>query len=692
MPPFERSPVSYDVSVRITRRTLIGTAAAAAAGSAQVKAATPEQVFPTEVVPLDGKWMFRIGDGDFAAQSGGPGWAEVAVPHTWNTQPDTADYMGVAWYRRTFRAPSNWAGQTVRVEFEAVYHTARVYVNGKLAGEHVKKGYTAFALDTTNLVRPGVVNTIAVRVDNAFADGMLPRGKSFDWTPDGGIYRPVRLLVTPKVFIDNVGIDAVPEGTDGALDIAITLRNTGAAAASVSITAEVLDATVKSAASPTVTVPARGTKQVRLTATLPNARLWHFDHPNLYTLRVTAGRHTCDTTFGIRRFEVKDGSFVLNGERVRLAGVERMAGSHPDFGMAEPAEWIEHDHRDMKELNCVFTRVHWAQDKRVLDYCDRHGILIQTEVPSWGPETFKGMTAEPSPEIMQNGLEQLREMITRDRNHPSVFAWGLCNEVNGQNPAAQRFVRRMKEEARKLDPKRLLTYASNSLQTTPEKDVAGELDFISWNEYYESWYGGTVESVRRNVDAIAKAFPGKPIVVSEYGYCACTPQRPEDDSKRIDILRTHNAVFRESDAVGALIFFCYNDYRTHIGDKGTGVLKQRVHGVVDLHGARKPSFEALADESSPIESVTVLPEGRSFLARIRARKTVPSYRMRYTLRWIVYGSGEIPLEQRDAPLELEPGEERTVKLGWSEQRARRVRIEVRRPTGFTAAVFTYTAG
>jgi beta-glucuronidase len=145
-------------------------------------------------------------------------------------------------------------------------------------------------------------------------------------------------------------------------------------------------------------------------------------------------------------------------------------------------------------------------------------------------------------------------------------------------------------------------------------------------------------------------------------------------------------------AVGALIFFCYNDYRTHIGDKGTGVLKQRVHGVVDVYGARKASFEALTEESSPIESVTVVPEGSGVSARVRARKTVPSYRMQYALRWIVYGEGAIPLEQREVPVELAPGEERTVKLEWIERTARRVQIEVRRPTGFVAAAFTYAAG
>ena len=87
------------------------------------------------------------------------------------------------------------------------------------------------------------------------------------------------------------------------------------------------------------------------------------------------------------------------------------------------------------------------------------------------------MGDQPSPEIMENGLEQLREMIQRDRNHPCIFSWGLCNEINGQNPAAYQFAKRMYEEAKKLDPNRLRSYASNSLDETPEKDVAGLMDF-----------------------------------------------------------------------------------------------------------------------------------------------------------------------------------------------------------------------
>jgi beta-galactosidase len=420
---------------------------------------------------------------------------------------------------------------------------------------------------------------------------------------------------------------------------------------------------------------------------LEHPMLWHFDHPHLYraVARLESG-HSFETTFGIRRIEARGASFYLNGERVRLMGLERMAGSNPEYGMAEPEHWIAHDHDDMKELNCVYTRVHWQQDRRVLDYCDRHGILIQTEVPTWGGDTFRGMTAEPDADILRNGLEQLREMIARDRNHPCIFSWGVCNEINGQNPPAAAFARRMYAEAKKLDPARLVSYASNSLEKTPGKDVAGSMDYIMWNEYYESWYAGTPADLARNLDEIHRAFPDKPIVVSEYGYCACTPDRPEGDGKRIEVLREHDAIFRKADYVAGLIFFCYNDYRTHIGDKGAGVMKQRVHGVVDLYGARKPSWQQVREESSPVEPLEVSGKPGELSVTIRARQTVPSYTLRgYTLRAIVYGYGEIPLERPEAALPvLVPGQEATLRIQFQEKLPLRVQLDLLRPTGFSA--------
>ena len=274
--------------------------------------------------------------------------------------------------------------------------------------------------------------------------------------------------------------------------------------------------------------------------------LWHFDSPHLYlarfNLKSAFGEHSYCETFGVRSFEARGTPFYLNGERVSLIGLERMAGSNPDFGMAETTGWIRKNHEDMKELNCVFTRVHWAQDKRVLDFCDRNGILMQEEVPAWGEETFHNTTDEEQHALEQNGLEQLREMITRDRNHPCIVSWGLCNEVNGKNQRSHQFAHVLADEARNLDPSRLLTYASHSLGSDPGADMAGDFDFISTNEYYGSWTPGGPPQVRAHLERIRDAFPSKPIVVSEYGWCECQPSiMPGDDNR----LRSRRASRRD---------------------------------------------------------------------------------------------------------------------------------------------------
>jgi len=710
------------MSTRTRRRFVAEVAAAGAAVLAprtQAAVAAPRSVVtrPDERIPLDGTWEFRLdaektGDRDrwHLADAAPAGWTSVTVPHTWQIEPASAEYYGVAWYTRRFATPPEWQGSCVQVEFQAVFHSARVWVNGHPVGEHLRKGYTAFTIDITSALRwDGGPNVLVLRAENTFDDQMLPRGRSSDWTHDGGIYRPVALIASPPVFIERVAIDGVPTtetGSPATADIhaAATVRNTTKASVRGSIGYEVLDpqsgeSVLRQLRTRTLSVAAGESVTVDLPAgQISNARLWHFDHPHLYTLRTTfepvAGpAHRVDETFGIRSFEARDGGLFLNGERVRLMGVERMAGSHPGYGMAEPASWIEHDHADMKDLNCVLTRVHWMQDRRVLDYSDRHGILMQLEVPTWGPDTFKGMTDEPLPALMQNGLEQLGEMIAQNRNHPSVVIWGLCNEIGGQNPPAYAFAKRMREEAKRLDPRRLTAYASNSLQKTPDRDVTALMDIVEWNEYYESWYGGTVDDVRKNVELIQRAFPGKPIVVSEYGFCACTPERTEGDGRRAEILETHNAVYRAQPAVAGLIFFCYNDYRTHVGDRGKGVLKQRVHGVVDLYGAKKPSHGVLRDESSPVEALDVSSDGNALKATLRTRERLPAYTLTgYRLRWVVYSGEGYPVEHHEAELpDLSPGSVNTISLGIGQPLPARVQVDVVRPTGFSARSAVWTA-
>jgi beta-glucuronidase len=202
-----------------------------------------------------------------------------------------------------------------------------------------------------------------------------------------------------------------------------------------------------------------------------------------------------------------------------------------------------------------------------------------------------------------------------------------------------------------------------------------------------------VEDVKRNLEEIHRAFPDKPIVISEYGYCACTVDRPEDDLVRIRILREHDDSYRQYPFVGGAIFFCYNDYRTHMGDKGIGVLKQRVHGVVDLYGARKTSFEALRQQASPVQTLTLTAQGNSLRATVEARRTLPAYTLEgYTLRWIVYARDGLPMEQHEAPLpRLAPGHSASVALSFWQENPAHIRVEVIRPTGFSAMTAVWRA-
>ena len=141
----------------------------------------------TEMFSLNGRWVFKLDrenrgntENWHRAEMPVEDWTPVTVPHTWQIEEDSSEYQGAAWYRTAFEAPERWAGQSVRVEFEAVYHSAEVWLNGQRVGEHLRRGYTAFTLDLTPALRPGGLNTLAVRVDNSFNDAMLPRGKSFD--------------------------------------------------------------------------------------------------------------------------------------------------------------------------------------------------------------------------------------------------------------------------------------------------------------------------------------------------------------------------------------------------------------------------------------------------------------------------------------------------------------------------------
>jgi len=684
----------------LTGAPILGAASALSFPSAFSEEGLKQPQAGSETISLEEDWQFRL---DPAANASPAGlredtWQSVVVPHTWQALSGTPEYVGVAWYRRELFAPEIWRTLFVRIEFQGAYHTAYVFLNGTSIGEHIGKGYTAFTCDLSPHLKYGETNELQVRVDNSFSNAMLPRMKSFDWANDGGLIRPVRLLVTPLVFIEQTAIEAVPDLDRRTAHVTVSawVRNTLVTKQHATISAAVRsDGTTpdqQPSVSAQISLPHGATTKVAMdTIDVGSPHLWDFDHPHLYwaDVRLDAGgrMHTLSDHFGIRKFEIRGTSFYLNGEPVSLIGVERMAGSHPEFGMAEPTEWIEANHRDLKDLNCTYTRVHWPQDKRVLDFCDRYGILMQEEVPAWGSFTFENIPDELHSQLVRNGLEQLREMVNTDRNHPCIVSWGLCNEVNGKNPRTRAFAHALADEARRIDPSRLLTYASNSLHEDPEGDMAGDFDFISINEYFGTWSPGGPAQARVYLENIRKAFPGKPLVISEYGYCECKPEFPPGDPNRIRIINEHSELYREFPEIAAAIYFDYNDYRTQMGDKGVGAFLQRVHGVVDLYAGRKPSFDALRQQSSPIKSLTLSRSGSDFSLHIEARNELPAHVIRgYAIRWVFFGYDDLPMAGKLQSLDpIAPGQNFTVQTSCEINAPRRIVADVVRPTGFSVA-------
>ena len=144
--------------------------------------------------------------------------------------------------------------------------------------------------------------------------------------------------------------------------------------------------------------------------------------------------------------------------------------------------------------------------------------------------------------------------------------------------------------------------------------------------------------------------------------------------------------------VAGLIFFDYNDYRTHVGDRGTGVMKQRVHGVVDLYGARKPSWKILRNEASPVESMRVSGNPAALHIELRTRSEAPSYPLHnYEIRAVAYGFGNIPVERIGIPVEaLAPGASQNVQLNFRQTGISRIQVDLLRPTGFSAFTAVWT--
>lgn len=607
----------------------------------------------------------------------------VTLPHTWNIEKGLERYFGLAWYEKNFEVPAAWQGKKVRIKFGAVHRDAAIYLNGELLKEHIGAGYTTFYVDLTPDLEFGKSNRITVACDNSFTAESLPYKKSFDWANDGGIHRNVDLIITHPTAIDYAHI--TPEyktgkkGFDASMYLKLKmLENNDTEPPFHKIMVKVSEENQDGKAVVLQEILKFDENEGFYTQTVEfdNVNLWHFDNPNLYKVELTLLKNgkpidQYTTITGFKRFEVKNGGFFFNDEQVRLPGIEWMPGSNPDKGFAEDTVEIFKMLRLMKEVNAVFTRFHWPQDERVIDWCNRNGILVQEEVPHWQ------QPAELSESVSASIKTHLHEMIRRDYNAPCIFAWGLGNEIPGQQEGVFQFLNNTKESVlNNLDATRLISFTSNSMHRHPANDAGRVGDFLMWNDYYGTWYGPETDRIGFILENIHHDFPDKPLCIAEFGLCE--PTFKGGDERRRKDMTIHIDNYLNRDFIGGAIYFSLNDYRTHFGESGKGRFRQRIHGVTDLIGKKKPSYELLKQKWSPLKLEVLTSANTGIEVRVTCRDELPAYTIRnYSLQTKV---GEDLIEQIKLP-KLKPGESRVIRLKKCET------IHVYRPGGFLCGVF-----
>jgi beta-galactosidase len=655
-----------------------------------------------ESLSLNGRWGFAI---DSAGVGMRDGWFRsgipkafrrmVTVPHTWNVDPGAEEYGGVAWYERRIDVPDAWSGRAIRLHFGAVYHTAQVWINGALVGEHSGSGYTPFSIECTGRLTAGTGNTIVVRVDNAFTRAAIPFFRSFDWPKDGGIIRSVSLQATQRPAVRSIRVDASPQQGEapgrfsGSLRLSVRMMDASEIDPShIRCVARVYGVSPAEHAGKLVAEfqPAVSGGIASGNVSLDGVRIWRCDDPALYSLSVTLAvdGHRTDsmaTTFGFRDVRTRGTQLLMNHEPVRLMGVEWMPGSNPRYGMAEPSAEAAAMLERMRSVNAVFTRFHWQQAEEVLDWCDRHGIVVQEEVPLWG----FGVPLNDT--VMALARSQLGEMIDAHYNHPSIAMWGVGNELASTRGSIIDSLKALRAHARSLDPGRLVNYVSNRLSLGEGFDASGVGDIVMWNAYQDTWYLNDPADLRKALDTIHAAYPDKPMMITEYGLCE--PANQGGDERRVRDLLYHTAVFENTPYIAGAIYFSLNDYRTHWGEEGSGTRKRRVHGVFDLDGVAKPSASILAGLSSPVEILNVgWKTAHRFEVVVIASSGLPSHPLRgYALYWSAPGEDPRTRGIRVELPDLLPGQKIQVPL--DEGPGPIVDVTVVRPTGEIVARRTF---
>jgi beta-galactosidase len=543
------------------------------------------------ILPINRNWRYSrsVVEGGHAKDFDEAEFERIVIPHTNVRLPwhgfDEKTYEFVSLYRRRFKLPSEARGRRVFVDFEGVMTASTVWINGVRLGEY-KGGYTPFSFELTSHLDFDGENLLAVDVDSTERPDIPPFGYEIDYLTFGGIYREVSLRVVPATFIENIFLRPknVLTASPG-LDVDCFVQHLQASQDALTLEIELLDGE-RVLAKASQALPSAGPASEPLAYTvhlegLSGIRLWTLEQRNLYSTRVRLRRGTelldeDSRRFGFREAQFTDHGFELNGKIIKLRGLDRHQ-TFPFVGQAMPGRAQRRDAQILRQrLKCNIVRTsHYPQSRHFLDACDELGLLVLEEIPGWqhiGDEAWK-----------QISIDNVRRMIRRDWNHPSIILWGVrINESKDDHD----FYTRTNAVAHQLDPTR---------QT-------GGIRYFQESEFLEDVF--TMNDF---------GFPLKPPNHSRYlntEFVGHTyPTKTIDQVERLTEhtlrhARIHDQLASNPQYAGG-IGWCAFDYNTH-GNFGSG---DRIcyHGVTDIFREPKPAAGFYRSQCDPAEEVVLEP-------------------------------------------------------------------------------------
>ena len=429
-----------------------------------------------QVYSLNDNWQFF-----FKAETSGDYARHISLPHTWNLDAlaGTGEYkQTTANYTRDIYVPAEWSNKRLFLKFHGVQNVADVFINGNHAGEH-RGGWTAFTFEITPFVEFDKNNSVVVVVSNAYQNDILPTSTEVNLY--GGIYREVELIVTEKTTVSPLYY-----GSDGILVHQNNITdNSVEATASVWITAptetKLCDLAISVRAPTGDIVYSRYLKgrvepgkPVNIPFLLEEPLLWSPEEPNLYTITIGVGPRQEDevsVTTGFRTIEVtsKQG-FKLNGERIPIQGVT-LYHDRAAIGSALRTRHYDEDLEQIRDIGANAIRSATAPHSQYLyDCCDQMGMMVWIDTPFTRAPYLSDVFYFATDKFKQNGLQQLKEVIAQNYNHPSVVMWGIYSLVwmRGANDILD-YIHQLNNTAKQMDASRPTVACSNQ---------DGEMNFI----------------------------------------------------------------------------------------------------------------------------------------------------------------------------------------------------------------------